>query len=276
MQSQFNYVADLIRGLNYFEQQKEKVSIIIDKDGHEEEIDWQLGRAKQSLRTFLGKIWFINDPNTFNNLDILLSKLKRAEYDNEIKRLKVSIQGGTITIQVPKDIKKCWEAMEKVRVYMERELDKILRQHLQREELIESNVFVKRPAKRALEVTQLSLVEHLNKEDPFTNILKIAVTCEGIGREFVYDENYNPNTPLSGIAKQIIESTGIDFQSVNEPEGVYVVQTTYPSIKNLLSYYLVKGGWITAKEVSQIEVIGYPSKEIDLTDVLGLQVGNDV
>ena len=50
-----------------------------------------------------------------------------------------------------------------------------------------------------------------------------------------------------------------------------VFQTNYPSLKNLLEYYLVKGGWIPPEEAERIDVIGYPSKQSNIEEVFGLE-----
>lgn len=69
-------------------------------------------------------------------------------------------------------------------------------------------------------------------------------------------------------AKKILESTGRQF--VNGGDFL-VIQTNYPSLKNLFEDYLVKGGWIPPEEAEQIGIIGYPSKSSNLEEAFGLE-----
>ena len=139
-----------------------------------------------------------------------------------------------------------------------------------KEEIIARSVFVKVSPKKTLEVSQLKLVEYQQTHSPI-HMVKTQLICEGVTKEFMYEKNQYPPIPLSFIAKEIRESTGINFTSFPGPLGQYVVQSTYPSIKDVLSFNLVEGGWLTLKEASQMEVIGYPAKKSNLSDALGLQ-----
>ncbi|MHA1978996.1 MAG: hypothetical protein ACW99R_10660 [Candidatus Hodarchaeales archaeon] len=139
-----------------------------------------------------------------------------------------------------------------------------------RQDLIETAVFVKHPTKKALSVEQLTLVELKSKTELKNRVLKVEVTCEGRTQLFAYDTLPDPRISLSTIADQIRTSTGRAFKTFTTYEGTFIVQTGYPSIRNLLTCYLEQGGWLTADEASQIEVVGYPSTNHAFPDVFGV------
>ena len=120
---------------------------------------------------------------------------------------------------------------------------------------------MKIPSRKALEIEELVLVEYKNKRDKDESVLKVRLACEEKTEEFLYDQGNFGSITLSDITRHIVTSTGRAFSQMTDPNGRIIIQTNYPSIKNLLTSYLPKGGWLTDEQAVTLDVVGYPSQD---------------
>lgn len=225
------------------------------------------GEKDEAMGWFLGYYDLLTVFLPSFNLDISeeLIRTRRSEVEKEIKTLFEDdeyLKTSSIPPEGIVDIKAALGMTEAVK-----------RPVYDRYELLDAPIFVKRPTGGFIEVNQVALVEY---RSPSLREVWLELTCEGETKEFLYDEMRNDEMrnsqiPLQTIANEILASTGRDFSQFMLQDSRVVVQTTYPSLKNLLAHDLVEGGWLPQAEGDQIEVIGYPSTHDRLPDILGLE-----
>ncbi len=221
------------------------------------------GQKEEAMKEFLGYYDMINfflQSDTSFSRELL--KTHQEAVEKEIQELLLDEEYLKITT-IPE------EGIVEIKAAVglgDQEGDQLCDQY----DLLHAPIYVKCPQNRMLEVEQLTLVEYQNEKCLSERVLKMKLLCEGRTAEFVYDRVYNDPITLQGIAERILESTGANFNQNMVGDTQIIIQTNYPSLRNLLEDYLVRGGWIPPEEADQIEVIGYPSKKTNHEELFGL------
>ncbi len=217
------------------------------------------GHKEEAMKDFLAYYdmltMFTQSFNTGISEELLRKRI--SEVETEIRELLTDEVYLKITQIPPEGIKElkslfCSPKQENLKV-------------LERYELLDAPVYVKKSMKGVLEVEQMTLVEYRNQLRPSERLLRMNIVCDGRSKEYEYDKLLNTQIQLKTIARRIVDSTGTDLNGIHtNPNNLLIQISNYPSIKNLLEDYLVRGGWITLEEALKIEVIGYPSTSMIL------------